>query len=39
MIIDDAVIILYAVENMWVRSRLVEGRLVVLAVRDGTTPL
>jgi hypothetical protein len=27
------------VENMWVQSRLVEGRLVVLAVRGGTAPL
>jgi hypothetical protein len=28
-----------AVENMWVQSRLVEGRLVVLAVREGIAPL
>ena len=27
------------VENMWVQSRLVEGRLVVLAVRGGVAPL
>jgi hypothetical protein len=27
------------VENMWVQSRLVEGRLVVLAVRRGIAPL
>jgi hypothetical protein len=27
------------VENMWVQSRLVEGRLVVLAVRGGIAPL
>jgi hypothetical protein len=27
------------VENMWVQSRLVEGRLVVLAVRGGTALL
>jgi hypothetical protein len=29
----------YVVENTWVQSRLVEGRLVVLAVRRGTAPL
>jgi hypothetical protein len=27
------------VENMWVQSGLVEGRLVVLAVRKGVAPL
>jgi hypothetical protein len=27
------------VENMWVQYRLVEGRLVVLAIRGGTAPL
>jgi hypothetical protein len=30
---------LYHVENMWVQSRLVEGRLVVLAVHGCTAPL
>jgi hypothetical protein len=33
------VVIYLSVENMWVQSRLVEGRLVVLAVRGGTAPL
>jgi hypothetical protein len=28
-----------AVENIWVQSRLVGGRLVVLAVRGGIAPL
>jgi hypothetical protein len=32
-------LISYTVENMWVQSRLVEGRLVVLAVRGGIAPL
>jgi hypothetical protein len=36
---DLGMISLVSVENMWVQSRLVEGRLVVLAVRRGTAPL
>jgi hypothetical protein len=33
------VIFMLAVKNMWVQAKLVDGRLVVPAVREGTAPL